>query len=81
MSPAVRITNWDIIAEELDKIGIGIDDDVLDEIRNAKQAPIDKMFSRIERFSTIIAGHDFLKFETVKAEDLDEELDDDFMER
>ena len=36
---------------------------------------------RIERYSKIIAGADFLKFENLEAADFDEAQDDDFMER
>ena len=78
MSCESRNSNWDIIAEELDKIGINIEDDNLNEIKDAKQASIDRLFTRIERYSTIIAGPDFLKFESVDARDLIEALDDDF---
>ena len=34
---------------------------------------------RIERYSTIIAGPDFIKFENVEDADLAEDLDDDFI--
>ena len=71
--------NWDIIAAELDKIGINIADDILRNIKRANQSPIDKLFRRIERYTTIIAGPDFLKFENLTIEDLDEEVDDDFL--
>ena len=81
MSPDSRNTNWNTLADELDNIGISIDDSVLADIKDGNQAHIDRLFTRIERFSTIIAGPDFLKFETVKAEDLDEKLDDDLIEQ
>ena len=35
---------------------------------------------RIERYSKIIAGADFLKFENLEAADFDEALDDDFID-
>ena len=79
MSTCSRNYNWNVVAWELDKIGINIEDDVLTRIKAAQQTPIDKLFSRIERYLTIIAGKEFLKLENVEAEDLQEELDDDFL--
>ena len=63
MSPDSRTTNWDTIADELDQIGINIEEGTLSEIKQAKQQPIDRLFKRIERYSKIIAGPDFLKFD------------------
>ena len=76
-----RSYNWNTIAWELDKIGINIEDEALADIKESKQAPIDRLFMRIERYSKIIAGPDFLKFENLEADDLDEGLDDDFIIR
>ena len=58
-----------MIAEELDKIGINIDGDVVEEIILGKQEPIDRIFMRIERYIKIIAGANFLKFDSLTKED------------
>ena len=81
MSTEARNYNWNTIAWELDKIGINIEDEALADIKDSKQAPIDRLFMRIERYSKIIAGSDFLDFENLEAADLDEGLDDDFIVR
>ena len=50
------------------------------KIRQGVQAPIDKLFERIERYSKIIAGPQFLNFEGLGPCDLNESQDDDFIE-
>ena len=62
-------SNWTVIANELDKIGVNIEEDALGEIVEGRQAPIEKVFKRIERYLTIIAGPDFIKFENLEKED------------
>ena len=70
MNSELRRENWNAIAEELDKVGINIDDEVIAEIVEGHQEPIDKTFMRIERYMKIIAGADFLKFDDLIPEDL-----------
>ena len=70
MNSELRRENWNAIAEELDKVGINIDDEVITEIVEGHQEPIDKTFMRIERYMKIIAGADFLKFDDLIPEDL-----------
>ena len=77
MSFASRSSNWDTVAEELDKVGLIIEDDALSDIKDAKQVAIDRLFTRIERYSTIIAGPDFLKFENVDVREFVELLAED----
>ena len=77
MNEELRRENWNAIAEELDNVGINIDQDVIDEIVSGNQPPIDKLFSRIERYMKIIAGADFLKFENLLPEDLIDNGEDD----
>ena len=71
MNTDLRRENWNTIAEELDKVGINIDDEVISEIVEGQQDPIDKTFMRIERYMKIIAGADFLKFDNLIPEDLE----------
>ena len=59
-------SNWMLIANELDKIGVNIEEDVIEEIVQGSQVQIDKVFTRIERYLTIIAGPDFIKFENLE---------------
>ena len=66
----LRKENWNTIAEELDKVGINIDDEVISEMVDGQQEPIDKIFMRIERYMKIIAGAEFLKFDNLLPEDL-----------
>lgn len=37
---------------------------------DGKSEPIDKIFMRIERYMKIIAGADFIKFENINPEDI-----------
>ena len=71
MKTELRRENWNAIAEELDKVGINIDDEVIAEIVEGHQDPIDKTFMRIERYMKIIAGAEFLKFDNLVPEDLE----------
>ena len=80
LTAEVRKQNWQLIEEELDKIGINIGEENLLKIRQGVQAPIDKLFERIERYSKIIAGPQFLNFEGLGPCDLNESQDDDFIE-
>jgi len=57
--------NWIILSDQLDKIGITIENETRDEIIKKEQAQIDRLFMRIERYMKIIAGADFLNFEFV----------------
>jgi hypothetical protein len=52
------------------KIGINIDEESQTAIVEGKSEPIDKIFMRIERYMKIIAGADFLKFENINPEDI-----------
>ena len=54
----------------MQKIGINIDEESQTAIVEGKSEPIDKIFMRIERYMKIIAGADFLKFENIKPEDI-----------
>lgn len=71
MAEGLRRENWNTIAEELDKVGINIDDEVVDEIVEGHQEPIERLFMRIERYMKIIAGAEFLKFDNLIPEDLE----------
>ena len=68
----IRRANWQIIEEELDTVGINIGEENLEKIRGGTQAPIDKIIERIERYSRIIAGDEFLNFEDLQERDLNE---------
>ena len=72
MGEQFRQENWSTIAEELDKVGINIDAEVIEEILQGQQEPIDRVFTRIERYMKIIAGADFLKFDDLKPEDFED---------
>ena len=52
------------------KIGISVDEDILKEIVDERKEHIEKLFFRFERYMKIIAGADFLKFENLQPEDL-----------
>ena len=66
MQKDLRKANWKTIAEELDKIGITIEDETIDEIVEGIQAPIDRIFMRIERYVKILAGAEFLEFKDLQ---------------
>ncbi len=72
MSKDASQANWTTISNELDKIGINIDEDKLAEMIEGQLPPIEKIFSRIERYMKIIAGADFLKFDNLVEEDFKE---------
>ena len=77
MGVELRTQNWNTIAEELDKIGINIDEDALGEMVQGIQEPIDKIFMRIERYVKILAGAVFLEFKDLKPEDLEQEREEE----
>lgn len=47
-----------------------MDDDILKAIVDERKEHIEKLFFRVERYMKIIAGADFLKFENLQPEDL-----------
>ena len=65
----------------MEKIGIDIGEEDLSKIGKGIQASIDKLFERIELYSKIIAGPQFLNFEALAPCDLNESQDDDFIEQ
>ena len=66
MQKDLRKANWKAIGEELDKIGITIEEETIDEIVEGIQAPIDRIFMRIERYVKILAGAEFLEFKDLQ---------------
>lgn len=60
-----KMKNWVILTDQLDKIGIMIENETRDEICNGDQPQIDRLFQRIERYMKIIAGAAFLNFDNV----------------
>ena len=73
----LRRENWKTIAEELDKVGITIEEESINEIVEGIQAPIDRIFMRIERYVKILASAEFLEFKELKPEDLEPEREEE----
>lgn len=69
LPPDVSSHNWQLINAELDKISINIAEGDLSAIIKGDQAQIDRIFTRIERYSKIITDSNFLKFEDLKEEE------------
>ena len=71
-SNTVIRSNWKSIAEELDKIGITIETDAYSKILEGQKDAIITIFTRLERYSQIIAGKTFLEFNNLEEEDVEQ---------
>jgi len=49
-------SNWSIISKELDKVGIILDDNVVNMLSSGEVDEITKIFMRIERFINRLSG-------------------------
>ena len=65
LSNTVIRSNWKSIAEELDKIGINIETEAHSKILEGQKDAIVTIFLRLERYSKIIAGSQFLNYENL----------------
>ena len=63
-SQSVR-DNWTILTDELDRIGISFEPEQLERIKTGSVDDIVIIFTRIERYSKILAGAQFLEFNEV----------------
>ena len=63
--------NWTTITDELDRIGISFESEQLEKIKKGNSDEIKIIFTRIERYSKILAGSQFLEFKEVLEEDFD----------
>ena len=57
--------NWTTITDELDRIGISFESEQLERIKKGNCDDIKIIFTRIERYSKILAGSQFLEFKEV----------------
>ena len=63
--------NWSSISNELDKIGILLDDNVVSLLSAGEADEIAKIFMRIERFVKRLSGDaDILKFKDFRIDDV-----------
>ena len=65
LSNTVIRSNWKSIAEELDKIGINIATEDYSKILEGHKDSIITIFLRLERYSKILAGSQFLNYENL----------------
>ena len=56
MNSQIIRDNWTIITDELDKIGISFEPEQLERIKQGSKDDILIIFTRIERYSKILAG-------------------------
>ena len=63
--------NWTTITDELDRIGISFESEQLERIKKGNCDDIKIIFTRIERYSKILAGSQFLEFKEVLEKDFD----------
>ena len=56
MNSQIIRDNWTIITDELDRIGISFEPEQLERIKQGNKDDILIIFTRIERYSKILAG-------------------------
>ena len=71
MNTQIIRDNWTIITDELDRIGISFESEQLERIKQGNKDDILIVFTRIERYSKILAGAQFLEFSEVLDQDFD----------
>ena len=71
MNSQIIRDNWTIITDELDRIGISFEPEQLERIKQGNKDDILIIFTRIERYSKILAGAQFLQFSDVLDQDFD----------
>ena len=71
MNSQIIRDNWTIITDELDRIGISFEPEQLERIKQGNKDDILIIFTRIERYSKILAGSQFLEFSEVLDQDFD----------
>ena len=63
--------NWTTLTDELDRIGISFEPEQLERIKTGSVDDIIIIFTRLERYSKILAGAQFLEFKEVLQQDCD----------
>ena len=71
MNTQIIRDNWTIITDELDRIGISFESEQLERIKQGNKDDILIIFTRIERYTKILAGAQFLEFSEVLDQDFD----------